>query len=86
MERYLEELRSPRLFDRMPLRERDGALPTGHSRDVARSFALSYEQLDPQNAEDALALRLLARAAYLVPGEVVYADLLRATLEQPEDG
>lgn len=85
VERYLEELRSPRLFERLPLRERDGALPTGHSRDVARSFALSYEQLNPHSAEDAIALRLLARAAYLVPGEIIPEALLLATLELPTD-
>ncbi len=83
--RYLEELRSPRLFERLPLREQDGRLPTGHNRDVARTFALSYERLNPQDAGDGLALQLLARAAHLVPGEVVPADLLRATLEQPDD-
>ncbi|MBP1468758.1 tetratricopeptide repeat protein, partial [Candidatus Chloroploca sp. M-50] len=84
-ERYLVELRSPRLFDRLPLREQDGTLPTGHNRDVARSFALSYERLDPAAHEDALALKLLARAAHFVPGEVVPTALLLATLEQPDD-
>ncbi|PDW01159.1 hypothetical protein [Candidatus Viridilinea mediisalina] len=79
VERYLAELRSPRLFERLPLRERDGTLPTGHNRDVARSFALSYERLEPQDSEDALALRLLARAAHLVPGEVLPTALLLAT-------
>jgi tetratricopeptide (TPR) repeat protein len=83
--RYLEELRSPRIFERLPLRQKDGKLPTGHSRDVARTFALSYERLDPQGTEDAIALRLLARAAHLVPGEVIPADLLRATLEGTSD-
>lgn len=84
-EKYLAELRSPRLFERLPLREQDGALPTGHSRDVARTFALSYERLNKQYEEDTLALRLLARAAHLVPGEVVPVDLLCITLEQPPD-
>ncbi|PDW01465.1 hypothetical protein CJ255_18970, partial [Candidatus Viridilinea mediisalina] len=83
VECYLAELRSPRLFERLPLRERDGTLPTGHNRDVARSFALSYERLEPQEAEDALALRLLARAAHLVPGEVLPTALLLATLAPP---
>ncbi|RRR75209.1 MAG: tetratricopeptide repeat-containing protein, partial [Candidatus Viridilinea halotolerans] len=85
VERYLAELRSPRLFERLPLRERDGTLPTGHNRDVARSFALSYERLEPQATEDALALKLLARAAHLVPGEVLPTALLLATLAQPAD-
>ncbi|MCU0494597.1 MAG: hypothetical protein MUD01_23675, partial [Chloroflexaceae bacterium] len=83
--RYLAELDSPRLFERLPLRAEDGALPTGHSRDVARTFALSYEQLNTANDSDGLALGLLARAAQLVPGTVVPADLLRATLEPDPD-
>ncbi|MBX0329920.1 tetratricopeptide repeat protein [Oscillochloris sp. ZM17-4] len=84
--RYLDELRSPRIFERLPLREqKDGKLPTGHSRDVARSFALSYERLDRQDTEDVVALKLLARAAHLVPGEVIPAALLRATLEADSD-
>lgn len=84
-EQYLAELQSPRIFERMPLREQDGTLPTGHSRDVARTFALSYERLDPQDAEDALTLRLLARAAHLALGEVVPAALLHAMLEPRGD-
>lgn len=83
--RYLEELRSPRIFERLPLREQDGKLPTGHSRDVARTFALSYERLDPQYAEDAVALKLLARVAHLMPGEIVPIALLRAALEADAD-
>jgi tetratricopeptide (TPR) repeat protein len=83
--RYLDELRSPRIFERLPVREQDGALPTGHNRDVARTFALSFERLDQANAEDDLALKLLARMAYLVPGEVVPAELLKSTLELPAD-
>ena len=85
VERYLAELRSPRIFERLPLREQDGQLPTGHNRDVARSFALSYERLDPQSTDDVVALRLLARAAHLAPGEVVPAELLAATLEADAD-
>ncbi len=83
--RYLAELRSPRIFERLPLRAQDGRLPTGHGRDVARTFALSYERLDPQQAEDALALQLLARTVYLVPGEVIPTALLQATLETDPD-
>ncbi|MEI7768424.1 MAG: hypothetical protein WCI67_00470 [Chloroflexales bacterium] len=83
--RYLEELRSPRIFERLSLREQDGKLPTGHSRDVARTFALSYVRLNPQDGEDTLLLKLLSRAAHLVPGEIIPAELLRATLETDND-
>lgn len=82
---YLAELRSPRIFERLPLLKQDGKLPTGHERDVARTFALSYKRLNPDDAEDAVALRLLARVAHLMPGEVITADLLRAMLEQPKN-
>jgi tetratricopeptide (TPR) repeat protein len=85
IKRYLDELRSPRIFERLPLLKQDGKLPTGHNRDVARTFALSFERLDPANSEDVLALKLLARMAYLVPGEVVPAALLQATLALPAD-
>ncbi|RRR74024.1 MAG: tetratricopeptide repeat protein [Candidatus Viridilinea halotolerans] len=85
VDRYLAELRSSRLFDRLLLLERGGTLPTDHNRDVARSFALSYERLELQDAEDALALKLLARAAHLVPGEVLPTALLLATIAQPVD-
>jgi len=82
---YLVELRSPRIFERLPLLKQDGKLPTGHERDVARTFALSFERLDPRDPEDAVALCLLGRAAFLAPGEVVPVDLLRATLEAGTD-
>jgi tetratricopeptide (TPR) repeat protein len=78
VERYLSELRSPRLFERLSLREQ---LPTGHNRDVSRTFALSYERLEPQDTEGAVALSLLARAAYLAPGDIIPTVLLRTTLE-----
>lgn len=82
---YFSELRSPRIFERLPLLKQDGKLPTGHERDVARTFALSFERLDPQNTEDALALRLLARVAFLAPGEAVPVDLFQAAMEAGTD-
>ncbi|MCG8353004.1 MAG: tetratricopeptide repeat protein [Chloroflexales bacterium] len=80
MEYYLAELRSSRIFERLSQEATGGRLPTGHDRDVVRTFALSYERLDPNDATDGLALLLLARAAHLVPGEVIPAWLLRAIL------
>ncbi|NTV65623.1 MAG: tetratricopeptide repeat protein, partial [Oscillochloris sp.] len=53
---------------------------TEHDLHVARTFALSYDQLNPEEPRDADALRLLARAACLAPGEPIPADLLLATL------
>ncbi|RRR74922.1 MAG: tetratricopeptide repeat protein [Candidatus Viridilinea halotolerans] len=79
---YLEELRSPRLVELLLFLDRDDLLPLGHKQNVARVFALSYEQLDSQASEDTLALKVLVRAAYLVPGESVPTTLLLATLRQ----
>jgi tetratricopeptide (TPR) repeat protein len=55
--------------------------PTGHELHVTRSFALSYERLQPQREErDALAQALLVRAAYFAPGEPIPRALLRVTI------
>ena len=52
----------------------------GHKLHVARTFALSYKQLNPEQETDAPALALLARAACLAPGEPIPRALLLATL------
>ena len=57
----------------------DGRSPTGHDQDVARTFALSLERLQPTVPADALARALLARAACFAPGEPIPRDLLAAT-------
>jgi tetratricopeptide (TPR) repeat protein len=54
--------------------------PTDHDRDIARTFALSYDRLNAEDSCDTDARRLLACAACLAPGEPIPADLLQATL------
>src|SRR5690606_12729347 len=54
--------------------------PTGHVLHVARTFALSYERLDPEKEIDALALGLLARAAWFAPGLLIPRALLLASM------
>lgn len=54
--------------------------PTDHERHVARTFALSYDRLDPSNSLDKAARMLLDRAARLAPGEPIPHDLLVAML------
>lgn len=56
--------------------------PTRHVQHVERTFALSYERLDPASPIDALARALLARVAWCAPGEPVPRDLLLATLRK----
>lgn len=55
--------------------------PTEHELHVAKSFALSYEKLDSKNQQDALALSLLARAAYFAPAEPIPRHLLFNTIK-----
>jgi tetratricopeptide (TPR) repeat protein len=52
---------------------------------VARTFALSYDRLDPTDPTDAQALALLARAAYFAPGQPIPRDLLLATVAGTEE-
>lgn len=75
---YLAELRGPALLQHRSLQEGRHAatLPTHHERNVARTFALSYDRLDAADALDALAMKLLARAAYFAPGVVMPRSLL----------
>ncbi len=54
--------------------------PTDRAMHLARAFALSYDRLLADDAIDALALGLLARAARFAPGEPLARTLLLATL------
>ena len=58
--------------------------PTDHDLSVARTIKLSHDKLDQANADDALALALLARAAYFAPGEALPRSLLLKTVELPD--
>ncbi len=83
---FLVELRDQRLLNHDALKGIDVTpSSTNHDLHVARTFALSYNRLDASDPVDALALRLLARAACLAPGEPIPRDLLLATLEIAED-
>ena len=74
---YLEALRKPNLLGHPSLtEERAGPTPTGHLADVGRTFTLSFERLEPTRTADAIAIRLLARAAWFAPGEPIPRTLL----------
>ena len=75
---YLQAVRQPDLLAHRSFKI-EGASATGHEQDVARSFALSYEQLRPADAVDATAQVTLARAAWFAPGEPIPRALLRAS-------
>ncbi|MEM7114568.1 MAG: tetratricopeptide repeat protein [Chloroflexota bacterium] len=60
--------------------------PTRHELNVARTFAINFEQLDVSNEVDAMALRLLACAISLAHGEPIpQTILLNASLSDPDD-
>ncbi len=82
---YLSQLRSPALLHH-PSLQGTGISPTGHVQHVGRTFALSYDRLDPAAATDALAISLLVRAAHFAPGEPIWYRLLVKTAGlDPED-
>lgn len=81
---YLAELRSGALLQHESLQGLDLRYsPTNHALHVGRTFALSYERLDPSKTIDGLALARLARGV-LCPGEPIPRELLLATVELPD--
>lgn len=79
---YVHQLRSSELLDH-PSLQAGGVSPTAHDQNVARTFALSYQQLDTSTPIGQLARALLSRAAHFAPGELIPRELLLATLELP---
>jgi len=64
-----------------------GALrsPTRHEQDIEATFMLSFNQLDPTNALDALALGMLDGAAWCAPGVPIPRDLVLAFVPDETD-
>ncbi len=83
--RYLRSLRRANPLAHASLQQEGTTFPTEHSEHIARTFALSYEQLDPTRPIDATALRVLARIASLAPGEPIPRDLLHLTMGSAGD-
>ncbi|KAA3664243.1 MAG: hypothetical protein DWQ04_06735 [Chloroflexi bacterium] len=54
--------------------------PTGHDLHVARTFAISYARLNPDESGDALAIKLLTHMACFVPTQPIPRLLLRESL------
>ncbi len=83
---YLTQLREGELLQHRSLvGQCAGYSPTGHANHVGRTFALSYERLDPGDTTDALARSLLSRAVFFAPGEPIPRPLLLATVKVGED-
>ncbi len=87
-QRYLQALHQVSPLEHASLLKEGSTYTTGHIRHVARTFALSYEQLNPSETIDTTALQLLAHVACFAPGEPIPRDLLRMTMgfeENEED-
>jgi tetratricopeptide (TPR) repeat protein len=82
---YLLALRQVSPLEHSSLQQEGSTFTTGHTEHVARTFALSYEQLNPEETIDATALQLLAHVACFAPGEPIPRDLLRMTMGPEED-
>ncbi|MEZ4645098.1 MAG: FxSxx-COOH system tetratricopeptide repeat protein [Chloroflexota bacterium] len=77
IETYLAQLREARLLQHESLQGKHARYsPTGHEMNVARTFAVSMEQLDLSNPVDSLVPMLLSRAACFVPNEPIPLSLL----------
>ncbi|MCG8095038.1 MAG: tetratricopeptide repeat protein, partial [Candidatus Thiodiazotropha endolucinida] len=81
--RYLEKLQDPALLEHPSLSGSDSHSPTEHEQHVGKTFALSWDQLEPEDTTDTIALNLLSEAAVLAPGEPIPRQLLLA-ISQPE--
>ncbi len=85
-ESYLQQLLNASL--RHPSLQGRGATfsPTGHDLNLARTFALSLDQLDKHDEIDQMALRLLLHGAQFASGEPIRRTVLLATvLDNSED-
>ena len=82
---YLKQLQEDSLLEHPSLRGKSYDFsPTGHDLHIGRAFALNLEQLEPENATDALALRFLDCAACLAPGESIPLTLLFSAVRDEE--
>jgi len=74
---YLHQLQSKELLDHPSLEGAGVAFsPTGHELSVARTFALSWDQLDLENEIDQLAVTALGAIVQFAPGEPIPQQLL----------
>ncbi|MCB8944436.1 MAG: tetratricopeptide repeat protein [Ardenticatenaceae bacterium] len=78
---YLAQLRDKGLLSHPSLQGRGSQhSPTGHELNVARTFAVNWEQLDTTDETDVMALHLLTHAVQFAPGEPLPRELLLSTL------
>jgi tetratricopeptide (TPR) repeat protein/transcriptional regulator with XRE-family HTH domain len=82
---YLAELDQPELIQHASLLGADlddSPSPTHHVESLAQTFVLCLGRLNREHEVDQVAIALLARMAWMAPGEAVPRDLLGRTLEE----
>jgi len=83
LDEYVAELRQAEVIDHTSLLGEgldDSVSPTHHVQGVAQTFALCIGRLDLERTVDRVAIALLARMAWMAPGEPVPRELLSRTL------
>jgi transcriptional regulator with XRE-family HTH domain len=84
LEGYLAELGRPAALQHSSLLGRgldDSLSPTHHVQSVAGTFELCLDRLDRRDEANRIAIALLARLAWMAPGEAVPRELLASTLD-----
>ena len=83
---YLTQLQQTGLLAHQSLQGRGAThSPTEHERHVGRTFALSYQQLQPDNPIDQMAKALLIRAAHFAPNEPIPSQLLQMSIAEMQE-
>lgn len=77
---YLARLRQETPLQHSSLRDEGVTPTTRHIRNVERTFAIAYEQLETQDEVDLRAFKLLARAACFAPSVPIPHTILLSTL------
>jgi tetratricopeptide (TPR) repeat protein len=81
---YRNQIEATPLTHRSLDAQLEQALPTGHEASILKTFALSYDKLEPAKPTDALALTMLHRSALLAPAPIPRRLLLRAVELNPD--
>jgi tetratricopeptide (TPR) repeat protein/transcriptional regulator with XRE-family HTH domain len=87
LDEYLSDLDQPELIGHASLLGEgldDSPSPTHHVQSLAQTFALCLGRLNREREVDRVAVALLARMAWMAPGEPVPRELLARTLEEVE--
>ena len=82
-ESYIESMDQTNILDHPSLiGEGSKISPTYHGQNIAKTFAISYRQLNPDDSMDQYAVALLKRVGYFAPGEIIPREIVKGTTGQ----